>query len=53
MFIPLVVVFGSRWHALGAAWAVLVSTLAFAAVWLVLLVRIRRDAGARPKPVPA
>jgi O-antigen/teichoic acid export membrane protein len=41
-FIPLVVAFGAAWGATGAAGAVLASTVLFAAVWAVVLARIRR-----------
>jgi O-antigen/teichoic acid export membrane protein len=44
VFIPLVVLLGMRWDAAGAAAAVLISSIVFAIVWLVLIVRIRRDA---------
>ncbi len=46
--IPLVTVLGTEWGATGAAVAVLVSTLVFAAAWLVVIVRLRdevREAG--------
>ena len=45
VLVPLLVVFGLRWGATGAAGAVLVSTLAFAATWAVLLLRLVRDPG--------
>ncbi|MFO7571655.1 MAG: lipopolysaccharide biosynthesis protein [Gaiellaceae bacterium] len=45
--IPLVVVLGAEWGATGAAVAVLVSTLVFAASWAVALVRLRREFGSR------
>ena len=41
--IPLVAVLGARWGATGAAVAVLVSTLVFAASWFVVLSRIRDE----------
>ena len=41
VLIPLLVVLGAKWGATGAAVAVLVSTIVFAAVWTVLLARIR------------
>jgi O-antigen/teichoic acid export membrane protein len=41
--IPLVAVLGTEWGATGAAVAVLVSTLVFAAAWLVVLVRLRDE----------
>jgi O-antigen/teichoic acid export membrane protein len=39
--IPLVVVLGAEWGATGAAVAVLVSTLVFAAAWVVAILRLR------------
>jgi len=42
VLIPLVVVFGSRWDAAGAAGAVLVSSVVFTAVWSLLVLHIRR-----------
>lgn len=41
VLVPLLVVLGRRWGATGAAFAVLASTVVFAAVWTVLLARIR------------
>lgn len=41
VFVPLLLVFGSRWGATGAAGAMLVSTVVFCAVWSFLLVRLR------------
>jgi O-antigen/teichoic acid export membrane protein len=41
--IPLVAVLGTEWGATGAAVAVLISTLVFAAAWLVVLVRLRDE----------
>lgn len=43
--IPLVAVLGASWGAKGAAVAVLVSTLVFAAAWAVALVRLRAEFG--------
>jgi O-antigen/teichoic acid export membrane protein len=43
VFVPLVLVFASKWGATGAAAALLVSTSVFAALWVVLLARIRND----------
>ena len=43
VLLPLVVVLGARWDVTGAAVAVLISTLAFAAAWAVLLVRLRAE----------
>jgi O-antigen/teichoic acid export membrane protein len=42
LLVPLVVVFGAAWGATGASAAFLVATVAFAALWAVVLVRIRR-----------
>jgi O-antigen/teichoic acid export membrane protein len=47
VLLPLTVVLGSAWGVTGAAVAILVSVIAFAAVWAVLLVRIR--AGVTPR----
>jgi O-antigen/teichoic acid export membrane protein len=41
VLLPLVVVFGARWDATGAAYAYLAATCAFALTWLVLLARLR------------
>ena len=41
--IPLVAVLGAEWGATGAAVAVLVSTLVFAAAWLVVILRLREE----------
>ncbi|HZQ16245.1 MAG TPA: lipopolysaccharide biosynthesis protein [Gaiellaceae bacterium] len=43
VFVPALVVFAALWGATGGAAALLVSTIAFCAVWTVLLARIRRD----------
>lgn len=43
VLIPLLVVLGRTWGATGAAGAVVVSTLAFVAVWTVLVLRVRRE----------
>lgn len=43
VLLPLAVALGREWGALGAALAVLVSSIVFAAMWTVLLVRIRRE----------
>ena len=54
VLIPLIVPLGREWGATGAAVAVVASTLVFAAVWTVLLLRLRRDSGAaQPKAQPA
>ena len=41
--IPLVAVLGAQWGATGAAIAVLVSTLVFAAAWLVVVLRLHEE----------
>jgi O-antigen/teichoic acid export membrane protein len=41
VFVPLLLVFASRWGATGAAGAMLVSTVVFCTVWSVLLLRLR------------
>jgi O-antigen/teichoic acid export membrane protein len=46
--VPLVVALGSEWGATGAAVAVLVSTLVFAACWAVVLTRLRTSMGTDP-----
>jgi O-antigen/teichoic acid export membrane protein len=43
VLIPLVLIFGSIWDATGAAAAVLVSMIAFAATWAVALTRLHRE----------
>jgi O-antigen/teichoic acid export membrane protein len=52
VFVPLVVVLASGWGATGAAGAQLASTAVFAAVWGVLLLRLRGRL-ARPVQVPS
>jgi O-antigen/teichoic acid export membrane protein len=47
--IPLVALFGAEWGVTGAAVAVLLSTLAFALVWAVVLVRLRSEVAARDR----
>jgi O-antigen/teichoic acid export membrane protein len=47
--IPLVAVLGSEWGATGAAVAVLVSTLVFAAAWGVAILRLRIDVAAHER----
>jgi O-antigen/teichoic acid export membrane protein len=44
--IPLVAVMGAEWGATGAAVAVLLSTLVFAAAWLVVVARLRDEVAA-------
>ncbi len=43
VMLSLIVVFGKEWGVTGAGAAVLVSTVAFAATWAAILVRLRRD----------
>jgi O-antigen/teichoic acid export membrane protein len=43
VLLPLVVVLGARWGVTGAAVAILVSTVVFAAAWAVVLVRLRAE----------
>jgi O-antigen/teichoic acid export membrane protein len=43
VLVPLVLLLGARWGATGAAVAVLVSTIVFAAHWTVLFLRLRRE----------
>ena len=49
--LPLVVVLGREWGATGAAGAVLAATAVFCAVWVLLLVRLKRDAASLPSEV--
>jgi O-antigen/teichoic acid export membrane protein len=51
--VPLLLWLGSRWGATGAAGAVLGSTVVFALVWIVLLVRLRKEPLRRVDPAPA
>ena len=43
VLLPLVIVLGLHWGVTGAAFASLVASLVFAAAWLVLYTRLRRD----------
>ena len=47
--IPLVAAFGVEWGVTGAAVAVLLSSVAFAAVWAVVLARLRAEVAARDR----
>jgi O-antigen/teichoic acid export membrane protein len=49
--IPLVATLGAEWGATGAAVAVLVSSVAFAASWVVVLARLRTEVAARDREV--
>jgi O-antigen/teichoic acid export membrane protein len=49
--IPLVIVLGAEWGATGAAVAVFVSTLVFAASWAVAISRLRTRMTADPTPL--
>jgi O-antigen/teichoic acid export membrane protein len=53
VLVPLVAVLGARWGANGAAVALLVATVVFAAHWTVVFLRLRREAApvARPQGV--
>ena len=46
--VPLVILLGAEWGATGAAVAVLVSTVVFAATWAIVLGRLRETMGADP-----
>ncbi len=50
VLLPLVLVLGARWHATGAAIAMLVATVVFALAWVVLFVQLRREVAAEPEP---
>jgi len=51
VLVPLIAVFGSLWGSTGAAGAVVISTVAFVAVWTVLVLRIARGPlGIAPRP---
>lgn len=50
--LPLVLVLGSLWGATGAAGAVLAGMCAFAAVWVVVFLRIRPEDAGPASPVP-
>ena len=43
VLLPLVLILGDRWGVTGAAVAILVSTLVFAAAWMVVLLRLREE----------
>ena len=43
VLLPLVAILGARWEVTGAAVAILISTLVFAAAWVVVLVRLRSE----------
>lgn len=53
VLIPLLIPFGAEWGATGAAAAVLVSTAVFAAVWTVLLLRLKAQPLSSPPEVQA
>jgi PST family polysaccharide transporter len=52
VLVPLILAFGAEWGATGAAGAVLVATVAFAAVWTVIVLRLRKEP-LRMAPGPA
>jgi O-antigen/teichoic acid export membrane protein len=43
VFVPLLLVFASRWGATGAAGAMLVSTVVFCAIWTVVILRVHGE----------
>jgi O-antigen/teichoic acid export membrane protein len=53
VLIPSLIVLGALYGATGAAGGFLIAACAFAAVWTVLLVRLRREPRAPTKPAPA
>jgi O-antigen/teichoic acid export membrane protein len=53
VLIPSLLVLGSLYGATGAAGGFLIAACAFAAVWTVLLVRLRREPRLGPNPAPA
>jgi O-antigen/teichoic acid export membrane protein len=53
VLIPSLLVLGSLYGATGAAGGFLIASCAFAAVWTVLLVRLRREPRPGPRPRPA
>lgn len=53
VLIPSLLVLGALYGATGAAGGFLIAACAFAAVWTVLLVRLRREPRAGAKPAPA
>src|SRR5438445_2976201 len=53
VLVPLVIVLGARSGATGAAYATLVSTIVFAAIWAVMFVRIAAADSSRDDPSPA
>jgi O-antigen/teichoic acid export membrane protein len=52
VLVPLILVFGEVWGVTGAGAAVLVSTLAFAATWVVIMWRLRRSGFGEDGPTP-
>jgi polysaccharide transporter, PST family len=53
VLIPLILLMGAEWGATGAAGAVLVATIAFVAVWTVIMLRLRKGplrVGSAPAP---
>jgi O-antigen/teichoic acid export membrane protein len=52
VLVPLILVFGELWGVTGAGAAVLVSTLAFAATWVVIMWRLRRAGFGEDGPTP-
>jgi O-antigen/teichoic acid export membrane protein len=53
VLLPLVILLGLRWGVTGAAFASLVASLVFAAAWVVLYTRLRRDTPPRAREILA
>jgi O-antigen/teichoic acid export membrane protein len=53
VMLPLIVVLGDRWGVTGAGAAILVSSVAFALAWGVILLRLRRSGFSAPSPAPS
>jgi O-antigen/teichoic acid export membrane protein len=53
VMLPLIVVLGDRWGVTGAGAAMLVSSVAFALAWGVILLRLRRSGFSAPSPAPS
>jgi O-antigen/teichoic acid export membrane protein len=53
VMLPLIVILGDRWGVTGAGAAVLVSSVAFALAWGVILLRLRRTGFSAPSPAPS
>jgi O-antigen/teichoic acid export membrane protein len=53
VLVPFLLWLGSRWGATGAAGAVLISTVVFAIVWTVIILRMRNEPSRRAEAAPA